>query len=105
MLYFFGVRTLGSDKYKLTGNCLQSQFQQVLKEAGKMRELKGQRIFVDFRAHPHTFEVKVNNAGKVETHLMTPEVESVGSDMNIAQQISTIPQITDPALEAQFEGS
>lgn len=99
MLYFFGVRTLGSNKYKITGNCLQSQFQQVLQQAGKIKELNGQQIFVDFRQRPHTFKIDVNGEGKVETHLLTPEQESV------AYEVPVNLNIKDPALDAQFEGS
>ena len=99
MLYFFGIRELGSDKYKDTGECLESEFQKILKEAGKIKKETGKRTFVDFRQRAHTFEVELNEQGKVQTHLMTPETESV------AAEIPTSPQVVDPALAAQFEGS
>ena len=99
MLYFFGIRELGSDKYKDTGECLQSDFQKILKEAGKIKKETGKRTFVDFRQRAHTFEVDVSEEGKVETHLLNPDTEQFEGNL------PTHLNIKDPALDAQFEGS
>lgn len=107
MLYFFGIRELGSDKYKDTGECLQSDFQKILQEAGKIKKETGKRTFVDFRQRAHTFEVDVSEEGKVETHLLNPETDQIVKDMSVNLNIKDAVQglVTDPALAAQFEGS
>ena len=86
MLYFWGIREFGKDSYKKTGECLQSEFQKILQKAGKMKELNGQRTFVDFRQRPHTFEVDINGQGKVESQLMTEETDPIYTPPPVADQ-------------------
>ena len=100
MLYFFGIREIGKKEYKETGNCLESDFQKILQDAGKIKKETGIRTFVDFRQRAHTFEVDVSEEGKVETHLLNPETEQLAQHMD-----TTKLNIKDPALAAQFEGS
>ena len=86
MLYFAGIRALGENTYRETGECLEGQFHIWLNRAVAISMAnQGKSMFVDFRQRPHTFEVGANK----EPHLLTPEDVSM----------------VDPALAAQFEGS
>ena len=70
MLYFAGIRALGEEVYRETGECLEGQFHVWLNRAAVISMAnQGRRMFVDFRQRPHTFEVEANR----EPHLLTPE--------------------------------
>lgn len=90
MLYFVGIRALGEEEYIHTDNCHEHEFHAWLKRASILMATLGKKLFVDFRARPHTFEIKSDG----KPRLITSE-ENVSIDNNIL----------DPALEAQFAGS
>ena len=68
MLYFAGVRLLGEETYIETWECYEHQFQSLLQRAAIIQRRVSKRVFVDFRARPHTFEIKDDG----EPHLLTP---------------------------------
>lgn len=73
MLYAVGIRALGEQTYRETGQCAEHQFSAWLKRASEIKRETGKRMFVDFRQRPHSFEVESDGS----THLLTPEVSSI----------------------------